>query len=216
MGRADAGMGAGTIVVALIFQAIVMLDLLRDHFEPDSLQIRFMQAVVFAHQGGPVAYRDIRPQLRATRRAGVRLTAAQRRAELVAQGWIELSRQGRVLMVRGTLQGQRWLQTHGGSGLAAHDGSARDGQKPVFEQIQDAYRQLVDAEAYTRVRIADLVEVLSDLDRQSIQQALLAMNRSGQVLLVPGENPHELSWRDHQCAVHLAGYIANHFMRMEC
>lgn len=215
MGHAGAGMGTGAIVGLLMFvDTSAMSDSIDTAFKPDPVQIRFLQAVVFEHHGGPVACRDIRPQLRATRRAGASLTAAQRRAELVAQGWIVLSRQGRVLMVRGTLQGQRWLQAHGES--AAHGVSAWAGQKSVSEQIQDAYRQLVDSEAYTRVRIADLVEVLPNLDRQSIQQALLAMNRSGQVLLVPGENPYELSWRDHQCAVLLAGYIANHFMRMEC
>ncbi len=214
-------------------------------FTPDPLQTLYLWALLFQY-GGKAPNNIIKPELGEIKRGNRKITGKQRRNELEHHGLIEVTKNGKILIVTLTDKGWAWAASH----LDAEVSPKAQAAGPILRaaltrlktllhrnntaladlfiadlpieadfpplpaRIRQTYFELSQGRSKARIRVADLIQALPDIDPLALKQALLNMNRQRELLLIPGENPRELSDADHQYAVAVAG-IPNHFVRME-
>lgn len=88
-------------------------------------------------------------------------------------------------------------------GLPQHDGN--ENPRSVKELIRSACLSLTGGDLARRVRLASLRRALPDLSVQSLDEALLQMDRSRTIQLMALEQPSEITTEDTQAAIFIAG-----------
>lgn len=71
----------------------------------------------------------------------------------------------------------------------------------LAQHVRAAYAELADGKSDVRVRLADLRQAMTDVDRTLLDGAILAMEREETAVLYPFDNPSEIRPEDEQAAL---------------
>ena len=82
------------------------------------------------------------------------------------------------------------------------------------DRIRNAYRTVAHGQWNVRVRLADLRHELTDLTRGEVDEILLRLQRHGQIVLYPLDDPLEIRAEDRMAALEVGGRPA-HVIYME-
>jgi len=84
----------------------------------------------------------------------------------------------------------------------------------LADRIRNAYLEHAGGRWNTRVRLHRLRSNLADVPRETLDRALLELERSGRLVLYPLEDPREIETRDEQAAIEIGG-APSHVVYME-
>ncbi len=87
------------------------------------------------------------------------------------------------------------------SGSEPNSATERVDDRPVPDRVRAAYRELTGGRFVSRVRLADLRTRLNDIPRDSLDRALLQMEREELLVCYPLDNTRELYPADEQAAL---------------
>jgi hypothetical protein len=95
--------------------------------------------------------------------------------------------------------------------LGSPEPSARD----LAARIREAYIRLAQGRWNTRVRLADLRQELSDVDRNTLDGELLGLQDRHAVVLYPLDDPQEIGSADREAAIDVGGVGKRHIVYMK-
>lgn len=90
-----------------------------------------------------------------------------------------------------------------------------DGSRSIWQRIHTAYSQLAGGRWNVRVKLAALRAELSDVPRDQLDDALLAMEREDAMVLYPLDNPQEIRPEDREAALSNSAGFPRHILYMD-
>lgn len=88
-------------------------------------------------------------------------------------------------------------------------------QPDLVPRIRTACYQLGQGQWNTRVRLADLRQQLADVDRDTLDQTLLRLQKERQLLLYPQDDPQQITAADQAAAINIGGVGQRHLVYMQ-
>ncbi len=198
-----------------------------NNYRPDELQTLFLWALLFNH-GGEGWLGDIKPALKSPsvrRRKELEenglITVEKRQnrlfVTLTEAGWSwanghldsPVSKRATTsgLVLENVLRRVKaYLLSKGGS--LAELMTSRDDLQPegnIAERLRNSYLALSDGELNVRVRLADLRDRHPEIAAEKMERTLRELQTTSELVLYPLDNPMEITERDREAAIEIAG-----------